>query len=59
MNIAQLTQNIAAVGAAGMIATILAHLPFMPPKYAEFFTRFGLTTQKFSVNQKSDKQEKL
>ncbi len=57
MTVSQIAQNAAAiVGALGAIATILAHLPFMPPKYAEFFTRFGLTTQKFAVNQKSEEK---
>jgi hypothetical protein len=40
------------VGALGVIATVLAHLPFMPARSAQFFARFGLATQKFSVNQR-------
>ncbi len=47
-----MTDGAAIVGALGTISTILAHLPFMPPKYAEFFARFGLATQKFTVNQR-------
>jgi len=40
------------LGALSLISTVLAHLPFMPPKAAELFARFGVATQKFSVNQR-------
>lgn len=46
-------ENAAAlVGALSVVSTVLAHLPFMPAKVAELFARFGIATQKFSVNQR-------
>lgn len=55
MTFAQIMTDIGAgLAALAAIATILAHLPFMPPKYAEFFARLALyaSNAKFSVNQR-------
>jgi hypothetical protein len=37
------------VVALGTLATVLAHLPFMPPGAAALFARFGVATGKFAV----------
>jgi hypothetical protein len=44
----------ATVAAVSAISTVLAHLPFMPAKYAEFFARLAIyaANWKFSVNQR-------
>lgn len=55
MNFTQIITNIGAgIAALAAIATILAHLPFLPAKYAEFFARIALyaSNAKFSVNQR-------
>lgn len=47
-------KDVAAVlGTLGALAAALAHLPFMPPRWAETFARFAsYASQKFSVNQR-------
>ena len=55
MTLEQIATDVtAAVFALGAISTILAHVPFMPAKYAEFFARLSLyaANWKFSVNQR-------
>jgi hypothetical protein len=49
-----ITKDIAALGfALGALATVLAHLPFMPAVWAERFARFAAyTSQAFSVNKR-------
>jgi hypothetical protein len=44
-----------AIVALGVFSTFVAHLPFIPAKWAEAFARFGVTSQKFSVNQRDVK----
>lgn len=55
MTIEQIITDIGAgIAAIGAISTIIAHLPFVPAKYAEFFARLSLyaANWKFSVNQR-------
>lgn len=55
MNFSQIITDIgAAIAAVSAIATVLAHLPFIPAKYAEFLARIALyaSNAKFSVNQR-------
>lgn len=43
----------AVAGTLGALAMTLAHAPFMPAKYAEFFARFATyASQTFSVNRR-------
>lgn len=40
------------LGAASALATVLAHLPFLPVRMQQFFARVGLATSRFSVNKR-------
>ena len=53
MTLEQIITDIGAgIAAVGAISTVLAHLPFLPAKYAEFFARLSIyaANWKFSVN---------
>lgn len=40
------------LGAVSGLATILSHIPKLPPRVSEFFARLGVATKKFTVNKR-------
>lgn len=40
------------LGAVSGLATLLSHVPKLPPRMAEFFARIGVATSKYSVSKR-------